>query len=246
MSLTLNRRHTTIAILCYLAVLGVASAQRIAPPPSGFYGSNAHKRPVVIAPGDVLNVRFYLSPELDRSVKVREDGKISLPFLQGIDVAGQSPDAFQKVLVDLYAKELSRPVITVDIESAANRSIYVTGEVQLPGEKELHGRVTLAMALAMAAVNQKTAGIKSVLLIRADDPNKYSVYKVNGSFGNESARNLILEPGDLIVVPKKLIGKMDDFVEQYVRQLLPATPNAGATLLWEPGSVANSAAATTP
>ncbi len=234
----------TIACVCCASVFNPALAERYPTPPESFYSSNWHAGPVTIAPGDVLTIRFYLSPDLDRVVKVRDDGKISLPYFQGIDVLGETPDTLQKSLVDLYSKELTKPLITVDIDNSANHSIYVTGEVQLPGEKELHGHMTLAMALAMAQVNQKTAGLKSVLLIRAAQPQKYSVFRVNGSFGGEAAQNLVLQPGDVLVVPKKAIVKMDDAVDQYVRQLLPATPNASATILWEPGNPVNTAAAT--
>ena len=50
----------------------------------------------MIAPGDVLNVRFYYDPDLNKTVKVREDGKISLSLFQGIQAAGQTPEQLQK------------------------------------------------------------------------------------------------------------------------------------------------------
>jgi hypothetical protein len=68
--------------------------------------------------------------------------------------------------------------------------------------------------------------MKSVLLIRGTQDGKYTVYKLDASFSDGAARDMIAQPGDILFVPRKGIVKADDFIEQYVRQLLPATPNA--------------------
>jgi hypothetical protein len=61
------------------------------------------------------------------------------------------------------------------------------------------------------------------------------------------SRDLQILPGDVLFVPRKFIVKADDFVDQYVRQLLPGTPNVGANVLFTPGNpVVASSAASTP
>jgi protein involved in polysaccharide export with SLBB domain len=131
------------------------------------------------------------------------------------------------------------------VEASSSGSVYVTGEVQSPGTQEWHGNLTLAMALAVSHVNQKTAGIKSVFLIRASDPGKFSAYKLDASLPVGKSRDLQIMPCDVLFVPRKFIVKADDFMEQYVRQLLPATPNAAADVLFTPGNPVVASSTTT-
>jgi polysaccharide export outer membrane protein len=225
-------------IVCFSLSIpnGATAAQKYAAPPPEFFQSNPASKAVVIGAGDVLLVRFYLDPELNKTVKVREDGKISLDLFQGITAAGKTPEELQKDLVEMYSKEFTKPEITVDIDSRGNNSAYVTGEVLQPGAKELHGKTTVAMVLAMSQVNQRSGSTKSVYIMRLAEGGKYRVYKLDASFPGGSARDIEVAPGDVLFVPRKGIVKADDFIEQYFRQLLPATPSAGASVVFTPGS----------
>jgi hypothetical protein len=88
----------------------------------------------------------------------------------------------------------------------------------------------------MSQVNQKTAGTKSVFLIRSAEEGQYRVYKLDASLPAGAARDIEIAAGDILFVPRKGIVKADDFMEQYVRQLLPASPNASASVLFTPGN----------
>jgi len=221
--------------LC-LCWAGAAADQKYAAPPREFFQSNQAGKAVVIAAGDVLIIRFYYNPELNKTVKVREDGKISLDLFQGIPAAGQTPEELQTKLVELYSKEFTKPAITVDLESRANSAAYVTGEVLLPGAKEVHGKMTVAMVLAESQVNQKTAGTRSVFLIRNAEEGKYRVYKLDASLPGGTAQEISVLPGDVLFVPRKGIVKADDWVEQWFRQLLPASASGSASVIFTPGS----------
>jgi protein involved in polysaccharide export with SLBB domain len=243
-----GRLRFTLALI--LVSLGAVSAwsQKYASVPPEFFAANQPGRPMMIVPGDVLAVRFYYNPELNKTVKVREDGKISLDMFQGIEAGGMTPEDLQKKLVEMYSHEFTNPVITIDVQTSSSASVYVTGEVQSPGTQEWHGNLTLAMALAVSHVNQKTAGLKSVFLIRATDPGRFSAYKLDASMPVGKSRDLQIMPGDVLFVPRKFIVKADDFMEQYVRELLPATPSAAADVIFAPGNpvVTTSSATATP
>jgi protein involved in polysaccharide export with SLBB domain len=237
-------RFAAALVLSSLSTV-TAFSQKYASPPPEFFMANQPGKPLAIVPGDVLSVRFYYNPELNKTVKVREDGKISLDMFQGIEAAGLTPEELQKKLVEIYAHEFTDPVITIDVDASSSGSVYVTGEVQSPGTQEWHGNLTLAMALAVSHVNHKTAGLKSVFLIRALEPGKFSAYKLDASLPVGKCRDLQILPGDVLFVPRKFIVKADDFMEQYVRQLLPATPNAAADVLFTPGNPVVASSATT-
>lgn len=225
-----------LVVVLFLAQFCVRADEKYTAPPPEFYQSNLETRALAIAPGDVLNVRFYYNPELNKTVKVQPDGKISLDLFQGIAVTGQTPEQIQKRLVDLYSQEFTHPEITVDLVSQANSSVFVTGEVLQPGAKELHGKMTVAMVLALSQVSQKTAGSKSVFLVRSAPDGKFHAYKLDASLPAGTDRDIELAPGDVLFVPRKAIVKADDFVEQYIRQLLPLQSNGSVGVIYTPGT----------
>jgi polysaccharide export outer membrane protein len=232
--------------LCLSVSPALAGKKKYPSPPPEFFQPNRIGKPVVIARGDMLSVRFYYEPKLNQTVRVRQDGKISLDLFQGIDVAGLEPEALQQKLTELYVHELTNPGITVDVDSQANNSVYVTGEVLQPGAKEIHANMTVGMVLAMSQVIQKSANTKSVFLIRATEDPKYRVYKLNASLPGGDGADVQVAPGDVYFVPRSGIVKADDFMEHYVRQLLPGSLNAATDVLFTPGNpvLASGAAAT--
>lgn len=227
--------YLPLLLLC-ITCMHAQNHHKYPPPPPEFFQINNVSGPVLIGPGDVLGIRFFYNPEMNQTVTVRQDGKISLDLTQGLDVAGKTPEQLQKELVTLYAHEVKDPEITIELNASASSSVYVTGEVHQPGMQVLRGRMTVAMALAASQINQKTAGSKSVFLIRAMGDDKFNAYKLDASFPGGSARGIYLIPGDVLFVPRKAIVKADDFVDLYIRELLPATPSASATILFTPGN----------
>jgi len=223
-------RFQTLFCLGLLGLPGMGAAQhkdspkaspRYPAPPPEFFESRTNMPTSTIAAGDVLSIRFFYSPELNKTVRVRDDGKISLDLFQGITAAGQTADELQKQLIALYSKEFTNPEVTVDIDSRAIASAYVTGEVLLPGAKEVRGKMTVGMLLAMSQVNHKTAGTKSVFLMRNTGEDKYSVYQLDASFPDGIGHGIQIFAGDILFVPRKGIIKVDDFVQRYVKDLLP-------------------------
>jgi polysaccharide export outer membrane protein len=206
------------------------ASPRYPAPPIEFFDSSTNTPTSTIAAGDVLSIRFFYSPELNKTVRVRDDGKISLDLLQGITAAGRTPDELQKQLATLYSKEFTNPEVTVDIDSRARASAYVTGEVLSPGAKEVRGEMTVGMLLALSQVNQKTAGTKSVFLMRNNGERKYSVYQLDASLPNGTGHGVQIFAGDILFVPRKGIIKADDFMQHYVRDLLPV--NFGLTAFY--------------
>jgi polysaccharide export outer membrane protein len=229
-------------LLCALSLQAQDHRKYSSPPPE-FFEANNVSGPALIGPGDVLAIRFLYSPEMNQTVTVRQDGRIALELAQGLEVAGKTPEQVQKDLVTIYSHELKDPAIAVQLNVSASNSVYVTGEVHVPGVQVLRGRMTVAMVLAASQVNQKTAGSKSVFLIRSMGDNKFNGYKLDASFPNGNARGIYLMPGDVLFVPRKAIVKADDFMDLYVKELLPATPNASADILFTPGNPTIAAAA---
>lgn len=232
------RHRLLLNLLCFVFIhtLCLSKTERYSVPPPEFFTGGDLAGTLKIAPGDTLSLRFYYNPELNKIVKVREDGKISVDLFQGLSVAGETPEELQKQLVQLYSREFTNPEITVDVATRAGNEVYVTGEVFLAGAKELRADMTVALALALSQVSQKTAGTKSVFLMRRAEQGKYRVYKVDASFPGGNGRDIRLMGGDILFVPRKGIVVADDAIEQYVRQILPLQSTGSIGLYYTPAT----------
>lgn len=71
--------------------------------------------PYKISTRDLLDVEFSYHPELNRSVRVRPDGKISIPRKEDVYVAGMTADQVSKTLKKVYSDLLKDPEITVSV-----------------------------------------------------------------------------------------------------------------------------------
>ena len=114
---------------------------------------------IAVEPGDVLRVTIAEAPNIGRDdAKVDVDGRIMLPVLGGIAVAGSDLDAIRARIADrLVAAELIRePTIVVEI--ASYRPVYVGGSVAHPGAVAFEPGLTVRHALILAGGLDRTAG----------------------------------------------------------------------------------------
>lgn len=194
---------------------------RLQPIPSEFFAPHFPTQQVSIEPGDLLTVRFYRHPELDSAQIVRPDGKIALTLLQGFPVAGRSPEEVQHELVEFYTQEFVAPMIAVEIEKRAEVTAFVTGQVEAGGVKPILENSTVAQILAQSSVKERDADLRSVVLVRKHSPEKYIAYLVDARFENGAERDVYVAPGDIIVVPRNAITVFGDFIQKYIRDIIP-------------------------
>ncbi len=190
-------------------------------PPAFFEPPTVADNKVIIEPGDELTIRFYYHPEFDSTQIVRSDGRVSLTLFQGIMASGQTPEEFQAILVDSYSKEFVDPVITVEINKAANNAVYVTGEVRQGGMKQIKHNMTVGTLLAQCAVNEVDGSISRVILVRKHSAKEYRAYEIDASFGGGKERDLYVKSGDILYVPRNGITLAGDFVQKYIRNIIP-------------------------
>lgn len=100
--------------------------------------------------GDTLNIEILEAPEFSRTAKVDVDGRIRLPGMAGIAVAGKDLDGVRQAVEEaLGDAELIRRA-TVLVEIAAYRPVYVGGAVETPGAVEFEPGLTVRHALVLA------------------------------------------------------------------------------------------------
>ena len=134
------------------------------------------KAPLVytIQPGDELDIKFFYNPELNETVTVRPDGKISLQLIDEIQAANLEPLELDRQLTDLYSRELRKPVLTVIVRSFTRQRVYVGGEVNKPGLVELPAGMTTLQAIFQSEGFKETADPAETLVIRKGPGSKAS------------------------------------------------------------------------
>lgn len=156
-----------------------------------------------IGPQDVVRVDVWKEPDISRTIPVRPDGKISLPLLNDVQAAGLTSVQLAGMIRDGLTKYITSPQVTVTIMEINSRRVYCTGEVMKPGAMPLLPNMTALQAISSCGGFTQFARIKNIYILRLEDgkqvqhPFNYrDVVK-----GKKPEDNIVLRPGDVIVVP---------------------------------------------
>ena len=156
----------------------------------------------VIGVGDVLRITVWKNSELDTTVPVRPDGNISLPLLGDLRALGMRPLELQRVLDEAYERFVTAPGTTVIVAEIHSRKVFVTGEVAEPGVFDLQPNMRLLQALAMAGGLTPYAKDRVVVLRQIEGgEERIEVRPSRIISGRDLDGNLLLRPGDTLVVP---------------------------------------------
>src|SRR5579864_2471589 len=156
----------------------------------------------VIGPEDMLHVSVWKEPDLTETLPVRPDGKISLPLLGDVQASGLTPTQLADAISTKLKKYLSDPRVTVIVTAMNSQKIYVLGEVTHTGTMVLQPNMTVLQALASAGFTQ-FANTKGIYVLRTENGKQQKI-PVNYRAllkGASIDQNLVLKPGDTIVVP---------------------------------------------
>lgn len=180
---------------------------------------------VALLPGDVIEVKFFYTPDLDESQTVRPDGKITLQLIGEVEVEGKTPAELRDELLGLYATHLKAPEIAVVVRSLHDRCVFVGGQVMTPGIVEMPGKMTVLEAIMRAGgFDLREAEIRNVVVIRHRNGQRYG-YSMDlkpALMGNEN-QPFYLGPKDIVYVPRTEIAKVNQWIDQHINRIIPDT-----------------------
>lgn len=97
------------------------------------------QQPLLLGPGDKVNIRFQGVPELSREgVTVAPDGTLTFLQVQSLPVSGFTIDNLRHVLTHQLARYYHAPRITVTPNLFDNQRVYVLGKVVRKGAVALN------------------------------------------------------------------------------------------------------------
>jgi protein involved in polysaccharide export with SLBB domain len=177
-----------------------------------------------IQPGDLLDIKFFYSPELNEQIPVRPDGRISLQLAQEVQAGGRTPAELTAILKETYSRELKKPDVTVILRSFGSQRVYVDGEVAKPGLIPLTGPTTVLQAISQAGGFLYTGNVTDVMVIRRGPENQPLATMVDMKRvrnGTDLAQDIYLKPFDIVYVPKTAIADVNLWIEQYLNRMVP-------------------------
>jgi polysaccharide biosynthesis/export protein len=191
----------------HLVACALVAATMVAAWPSHTFTqskSEVHAPPgYVIGPLDVLEVLFWKDKDLSAEVVVRPDGKISLPLLNEIEAGGLTPEQLRLRVLESARRFVEDPTATVVVKQINSRNVYIMGEVLKPGTYPLGGPTSVLQLIAVAGGMTEFAARDEIVLMRtADGQTARHRVKYNDVLkGKNLEQNLLLQPGDTVVVP---------------------------------------------
>jgi len=195
---TSNPRCSTILILCVALFLTSAQADESAEVAA------APDRPAyTVNPGDVLSITVWKEEDLQRQIIIRPDGAFSFPLVGDIQIEGKSIEQIRQALAEKLEKYIPDPVVTVAVENLGGNKVYVIGQVQRPGEFQVGGQIDVMQALSIGGGTTAFAQLGDIKILRRVNGKLIAIpfdYK-DVEKGKRLNQNILLEPGDVVVVP---------------------------------------------
>ena len=165
---------------------------------------------------DILELTFRYTPEFDQEVTVQPDGYIQLKGLsEDVHVQGETIPELIETLKKSYANVLHEPVISVVLRDFEKPYFIAGGQVGKPGKYDLRGQTTATQAVAIAGGFSEYAKNTQVVLFRrySSDTVETRILNLKPILkGTRAQEDLILEPGDMLFVPKTFMAKIDRFL----------------------------------
>ena len=199
----MNVLASALVLILVCAALGAAQVPPVQVAPQAKEARDEFVRAYRIGPGDLLELRVFEVEGLSQTVRVEEDGTITLPLLGRVMVKGLTQEEVVQRLTDLLqAKYVKNPQVTIFIREYKNQQVAVIGAVERSGNYELVGRRNLLQMISMAGGLTEMAGNEVFILREGPDGQTSTLtidlkdLMVNGN----QALNVTIEPNDVINV----------------------------------------------
>jgi len=147
-----------------------------------------------LVPGDIVRVSIWREVDLSGDFQVDQDGKIVLPLLGELEVDNKAWNAVRNQLLEGYRRDLRNP----SIELTPFRSVYVLGEVSLPGRYNVHPtNDNLAGAVSLAGGATPNGDIRKMRIVRD------GMIILDGIAGEQALAELGIRSGDQLFIGRR-------------------------------------------
>jgi polysaccharide export outer membrane protein len=158
---------------------------------------------------DLLEITIVEMPELNQTVRVSEDGSITLPLIGRVMIDGLTKEEVEKRLATLLLEQnyVKNARVTVFIKEYQSKRVALIGAVNKPGMYELVGRMTLLQLISQAAGLTEQASSELFVLREGKDGSQARIVIDLDDLINEGNEtlNIPLQAGDIVNIPTERI-----------------------------------------
>ena len=155
---------------------------------------------VLIADGDVLNVRVFNQEPLSTKERVRNDGRISIPVIGEVVARGKRPAQLAAEIQDRLKDIVKVPSVIVTFEAGTELKVSVVGEVRNSGIFPLEPGSNVLTALAAAGGLNDYADSDKVFVVRKSLPQRVRFRYDDLRSQAPKSIGFTLQAGDIVVV----------------------------------------------
>jgi polysaccharide export outer membrane protein len=167
---------------------------------------------------DLLQLSVFDLKELDQTVRVADDGSITLPLLGRLQVAGLTKGELESTIARLLEERYVRnPQVTIFVKEYESKKVAVSGAVKKPDTYEMLGDKTLLEMISLAGGLDRDLG-KEIIIFRPTEEGKAERISVNLDklvYEADPTLNVAVLPGDIVYVPS--VEKVRIFVTGAVK-----------------------------
>lgn len=155
-----------------------------------------------IGPEDVLDFMVWKNADLSRErIPVRPDGKVSLPLVNDIHVAGLTINEVRALIAERLAPYIQNPEVSVMVREVHSFKVSVQGNVRMPGQYEIKSEATVLDMVARAQGFNEFADKGGIWVIRRTGGREQRIeFKYNDAIRGREGANFFVQPGDIIHV----------------------------------------------
>jgi polysaccharide export outer membrane protein len=199
-----------------------------------------------VLPPDVISISSVHVPEINGvSQQIRPDGKVSLPLVGEVVVAGKTPTEIAAMLEERTKEYYEQTDAVVSVTRYASQQIYVFGQVSNPGPQPWSGTNTLVDVLSKSqptqlAWPQKIKVVRGasptrggyldakelpegeMLPLKTDEPTTMTVDMMAMVQSGDLSQNVLLRPDDVVYVPPNPLAAVGLAIQQVLFPIRPA------------------------
>jgi len=166
-----------------------------------------------------------------REFVIQPDGVLELPLIHPVRPLGRTLTDVREEIRQAYAVAFPGIEVTTNLSPQFGRKAAVLGEVERGGLLDISVPLSPPAAIALAGGFRNTAHRAQVLLVHPEVNGSLTVRVLNLAgaldMSDPSVWALSVTAGDVLFVPKSAIANADQFVDQYIRQLIPVDVGVG-------------------
>ncbi|NCP18068.1 MAG: polysaccharide export protein [Erythrobacter sp.] len=194
-----------------LALAGCAGTSAPQLPPAAFVATQeGPSQEYVIGPLDELSIHVWRNPELGATnIQVRPDGRITIPLVTDMPAVGKTPAMLQEDIRLHLSQFIEQPIVSVIVTKFAgtfSQQVRIIGATEKPASIPYRANMTVLDAMiAVGGLSEFAAGNRAKLIRfdpRLGRQREYGLRLADLLRRGDSDANVMLAPGDVIIIPE--------------------------------------------